>query len=62
MSEDGIPCLWMRGGSSKGAYFLASDLPDEKAARPGDARAARAFALGVALGALATVAALGRRR
>lgn len=27
MSEDGIPCLWMRGGSSKGAYFLASDLP-----------------------------------
>ncbi len=33
MSEDGIPCLWMRGGSSKGAYFLASDLPDEKAAR-----------------------------
>ncbi|TNB49898.1 4-oxalomesaconate tautomerase [Martelella lutilitoris] len=33
MSEDGIPCLWMRGGSSKGAYFLASDLPDEMAAR-----------------------------
>lgn len=26
MSE-GIPCLWMRGGTSKGAYFLASDLP-----------------------------------
>ena len=25
--SDGIPCLWMRGGSSKGAYFLASDLP-----------------------------------
>lgn len=24
---DGIPCLWMRGGTSKGAYFLASDLP-----------------------------------
>jgi 4-oxalomesaconate tautomerase len=27
MSDDGIPCIWMRGGSSKGAYFLASDLP-----------------------------------
>ncbi|WP_102224587.1 4-oxalomesaconate tautomerase [Acidimangrovimonas sediminis] len=27
MSDDGIPCLWMRGGTSKGAYFLASDLP-----------------------------------
>ncbi|WP_174804434.1 4-oxalomesaconate tautomerase [Martelella limonii] len=27
MSEDGIPCLWMRGGTSKGAYFLARDLP-----------------------------------
>lgn len=26
-SIDGIPCLWMRGGTSKGAYFLASDLP-----------------------------------
>jgi len=24
---DGIPCLWMRGGTSKGAVFLASDLP-----------------------------------
>ncbi|MGZ9811472.1 4-oxalomesaconate tautomerase [Pseudoroseicyclus sp. H15] len=33
MSEDGIPCLWMRGGTSKGAYFLASDLPAEAAAR-----------------------------
>ncbi len=29
MSE-GIPCLWMRGGTSKGAYFLASDLPKER--------------------------------
>ena len=30
MSEDygdGISCLWMRGGTSKGAVFLASDLP-----------------------------------
>lgn len=25
--SDGIPCLWMRGGTSKGAYFLARDLP-----------------------------------
>jgi 4-oxalomesaconate tautomerase len=31
--EDGIPCLWMRGGSSKGAYFRASDLPDDVASR-----------------------------
>lgn len=33
--EEGIPCLWMRGGTSKGAYFLASDLPAERAARDG---------------------------
>lgn len=33
MSEEGIPCLWMRGGTSKGAYFLASDLPADPAAR-----------------------------
>ncbi|NIZ09570.1 4-oxalomesaconate tautomerase [Pseudooceanicola sp. HF7] len=30
---DGIPCIWMRGGTSKGAYFLASDLPAEESAR-----------------------------
>lgn len=30
---EGIPCLWMRGGTSKGAYFLASDLPGEPAVR-----------------------------
>jgi 4-oxalomesaconate tautomerase len=29
MSE-GIRCLWMRGGTSKGAYFLAEDLPKEE--------------------------------
>ena len=23
----GIPCMWMRGGTSKGGYFLAEDLP-----------------------------------
>lgn len=32
MSED-IPCLWMRGGTSKGAYFLKRDLPDNTAER-----------------------------
>lgn len=31
--SDGIPCLWMRGGTSKGAYFLKSDLPDNPAER-----------------------------
>jgi 4-oxalomesaconate tautomerase len=29
----GIPCMWMRGGTSKGGYFLKSDLPAELAAR-----------------------------
>ncbi|MBP1849109.1 4-oxalomesaconate tautomerase [Rhizobium halophytocola] len=33
MSEDGVRCLWMRGGTSKGAYFLAGDLPSDEAAR-----------------------------
>ncbi|WP_417588390.1 4-oxalomesaconate tautomerase [Pararhodobacter oceanensis] len=32
-SDDGIPCLWMRGGTSKAAYFLASDLPADTEAR-----------------------------
>ena len=32
MSE-GIPCLWMRGGTSKGAYLLARDLPGDPASR-----------------------------
>jgi 4-oxalomesaconate tautomerase len=31
--EEGIACLWMRGGTSKGAYFLAADLPHDEAAR-----------------------------
>jgi len=31
--SDGVRCMWMRGGSSKGAYFLASDLPEDTAAR-----------------------------
>ncbi|AZM59452.1 MULTISPECIES: 4-oxalomesaconate tautomerase [unclassified Streptomyces] len=32
-SEAGVRCLLMRGGTSKGAYFLAEDLPREKAER-----------------------------
>lgn len=31
MSE--IRCMWMRGGTSKGAYFLADDLPSDAAVR-----------------------------
>ena len=27
------PCMWMRGGTSKGGYFLAADLPDDTQAR-----------------------------
>ena len=26
--SSGIPCTWMRGGTSKGGFFLASDLPN----------------------------------
>jgi 4-oxalomesaconate tautomerase len=35
MSEarDGVRCMWMRGGTSKGGYFLADDLPADVAAR-----------------------------
>ncbi len=40
MSETGIRCMWMRGGTSKGGYFLKSDLPADTAARD-------AFLLGV---------------
>ena len=29
----GTPCTWMRGGTSKGGYFLAADLPADPAAR-----------------------------
>jgi len=31
--SDGIACMWMRGGTSKGGYFLKSDLPADIAAR-----------------------------
>jgi len=33
MSEAGTRCMWMRGGTSKGGYFLAADLPADPAAR-----------------------------
>jgi len=32
MSE-GVRCMWMRGGTSKGGYFLAGDLPADTGAR-----------------------------
>lgn len=31
--SDGIRCMWMRGGTSKGGYFLREDLPNEPEAR-----------------------------
>ena len=31
--SDSVRCMWMRGGTSKGGYFLAQDLPDDTAAR-----------------------------
>lgn len=34
LPED-VPCMLMRGGTSKGAYFLADDLPAEPALRDG---------------------------
>lgn len=33
MPNDGISCMIMRGGTSKGAYFLADDLPVDPAER-----------------------------
>jgi 4-oxalomesaconate tautomerase len=33
MGQTRIPCLLMRGGTSKGAYFLANDLPEQQALR-----------------------------
>ena len=33
MSSSGTRCMWMRGGTSKGGYFLASDLPADEVAR-----------------------------
>jgi len=31
--SDGIRCMWMRGGTSKGGYFLSDDLPQDVASR-----------------------------
>lgn len=31
--QKSVPCLLMRGGTSKGTYFLASDLPADPATR-----------------------------
>lgn len=28
--EEGVRCMWMRGGTSKGGYFLAEDLPADR--------------------------------
>ncbi|MHA7774855.1 4-oxalomesaconate tautomerase [Roseibium sp. M-1] len=33
LDDGSIPCLWMRGGTSKGAFFLAEDLPADPAER-----------------------------
>ena len=33
MSTSGVPCMLLRGGSSKGAYFLARDLPTDPSDR-----------------------------
>ncbi|PHP68750.1 4-oxalomesaconate tautomerase [Zhengella mangrovi] len=30
---NGVRCMWMRGGTSKGGYFLAEDLPQDVAGR-----------------------------
>ncbi len=40
MSDFSAPCMWMRGGTSKGGYFLKDDLPEDTAQRD-------AFLLGV---------------
>lgn len=29
-NETGVRCMWMRGGTSKGGYFLAEDLPGDR--------------------------------
>ena len=33
MTVQSAPCMWMRGGTSKGGYFLKADLPADTAAR-----------------------------
>lgn len=31
--SDSAPCMWMRGGTSKGGFFISEDLPDDIKAR-----------------------------
>ncbi len=31
--SDGLRCMWMRGGTSQGGYFLAADLPEDEETR-----------------------------
>jgi len=31
--NEGTPVMWMRGGTSKGAYFLAEDMPSDPGER-----------------------------
>ena len=31
--SDGVRCMWMRGGTSKGGFFLADDLPQDPSER-----------------------------
>ncbi|WP_306884960.1 4-oxalomesaconate tautomerase [Amorphus orientalis] len=33
MADKGVPCMWMRGGTSKGGYFLKADLPADEGER-----------------------------
>ncbi|MBB3589710.1 4-oxalomesaconate tautomerase [Rhizobium sp. BK529] len=30
IAPEGVRCMWMRGGTSKGGYFLAEDLPKDR--------------------------------
>ena len=33
LTSSGVRCMWMRGGTSKGGYFLVEDLPSDVSAR-----------------------------
>lgn len=66
---DGIACMWMRGGTSKGGYFLSTDLPADPAARDalllrvmGSPDARQIDGLGGADPLTSKVAAVGRSR
>ena len=32
-TKNGVQCMWMRGGTSKGGFFLASDIPQNSKER-----------------------------